>query len=76
MICANISPCAREEEVLLRAWKDVQRDPVTGRLLHIDFYEVQMGDKIKVEVSLAFQGEPPAAHRSNLSIPGESAFRV
>ncbi len=46
--------------------KDVQRDPMTGRLLHIDFYEVQMKDKVKVEVPLAFQGESPVARRSDL----------
>lgn len=46
--------------------KNVQRDPISGRLFHIDFYEVRMEDKVKVEVPLLFQGESPAAQRAGL----------
>ncbi|MCL0049352.1 50S ribosomal protein L25 [Dehalococcoidia bacterium] len=46
--------------------KDVQRDPISGRLFHIDFYEVRMQDKVKVEVPLLFQGESPTAQRTDL----------
>ena len=46
--------------------KDVQRDPISRSLLHIDFYEVRMQDKVKVEVPLLFRGESPAAQRADL----------
>lgn len=46
--------------------KGAQRDPITGKLLHVDFYQVRMKDKVKVEVPLVFQGEAPASRRKDL----------
>jgi large subunit ribosomal protein L25 len=37
----------------------VQRNPVNSRLLHADFYEVSMTEKISLSVPLAFVGEAP-----------------
>ncbi|QYJ17099.1 General stress protein CTC [Rubrobacter xylanophilus DSM 9941] len=37
---------------------DVQRDPLTGRLLHVDFAPVDMTERIEVAVPLALVGEP------------------
>ncbi|ABG03863.1 LSU ribosomal protein L25P [Rubrobacter xylanophilus DSM 9941] len=37
---------------------DVQRDPLTGRLLHVDFAPVDMTERIEVAVPLALAGEP------------------
>lgn len=39
---------------------DVQRDGVSGKLLHVDFYQVNMKEKITAEVPLVFVGEAPA----------------
>lgn len=39
---------------------DVQKDPVTGKYSHIDFYQVRMDEKITVSVPLVFIGESPA----------------
>ena len=39
---------------------DVMRHPVTSRVLHADFYEVRMDEKIKTRVPLLFTGESPA----------------
>lgn len=36
--------------------KEVQRDPVSGDYLHIDFYEVKMTEKITAAVPLEFKG--------------------
>ncbi|MDD5626629.1 MAG: 50S ribosomal protein L25 [Patescibacteria group bacterium] len=36
--------------------KEVQRDPVSGEYLHIDFYEVKMTEKITAEAPLEFKG--------------------
>ncbi len=40
--------------------REKQRDPVTGDVLHIDFYEVSMTEKLRTNVMLEFQGESPA----------------
>jgi len=40
--------------------REKQRDPVTGEVLHIDFYEVSMTEKLRTNVMLEFQGESPA----------------
>ena len=40
---------------------DVQRDPVTGRLVHVDFAPVNMRERIEVTVPLHVVGESPGA---------------
>lgn len=39
---------------------DVQFHPVTGKLLHADFYVLEKGKKIKISVPLTFEGQAPA----------------
>lgn len=39
---------------------DVQRDPITRRLLQMTFQEVVQGEPTKVHVPIAFHGEPEA----------------
>ena len=39
--------------------RDVQRDPVRGDLLHIDFYRVAMDRLIRADIPLVFVGESP-----------------
>lgn len=39
---------------------DLARDPLSGEILHIDFFEVRMDEKIKTKVPLVFIGESPA----------------
>lgn len=43
--------------------RDIQLDPRTHSLFHVDFYQVKLTEKIKVEVPLHFLGEAPAASR-------------
>jgi large subunit ribosomal protein L25 len=38
---------------------DVQYDPVTGDLIHIDFYQVNLSEKVKVPVPVEVIGEEP-----------------
>jgi large subunit ribosomal protein L25 len=38
--------------------KELQRDPVRGEPLHVDFLEISMKRRIKVQVPLRFVGEP------------------
>ncbi len=46
---------AKAKKVLL---KEVQHHPVTGRILHVDFHEISMTDKLHVTVSIDLVGEP------------------
>ncbi len=39
---------------------DVERDPVTGAIRHVDFYVLEKGKKVEVEVPLTFIGVSPA----------------
>lgn len=40
--------------------RGVQRDPLSGQLIHVDFYQVSMEEKLKVEVPILLTGEAPA----------------
>ena len=40
--------------------QDIQRDPVTYKIIHLDFFQVRMDEKIETEVELVFVGESPA----------------
>jgi large subunit ribosomal protein L25 len=39
---------------------DTQKDPVDGKFLHVDFFQVNMAEKIETDVELVFVGEAPA----------------
>jgi large subunit ribosomal protein L25 len=39
---------------------EMQQNPLTGNISHIDFYQVKMDEKIETEVELVFVGESPA----------------
>src|ERR687893_865464 len=45
---------------------DVQRDPVTGRLIHVDFAPVNMRERIQVTVPLHVVGESPGAEEGGV----------
>lgn len=47
----------QKTNVLIR---DLARDPLSGEIIHIDFFAVRMDEKIKAKVSLIFVGESPA----------------
>ena len=40
--------------------RHVQRDPRTGRIIHVDFFRVSMHERLNVKISLHFVGEAPA----------------
>src|SRR5258708_2934423 len=39
---------------------DIQVHPVTGQLLHADFYVIEKGKKVEIKVPLEFVGVAPA----------------
>lgn len=40
--------------------QEIQRDPVTYKIIHLDFYQVRMDEEIETEVELVFVGESAA----------------
>ena len=48
--------------------RDIQRNPMTGEPIHVDFYQVRMTEKLKAEVPLVFIGEAPALKLKNVSM--------
>jgi large subunit ribosomal protein L25 len=55
----------KKKGVLLR---DHQRHPVTGDLLHCDFYEVQKGHRVTVTVAIHVVGDTPQGVREQQGI--------
>lgn len=47
---------------------DVQVHPVTGRLLHMDFYVLEKGKKVKLRVPLQFIGTAPAEKAGHIIV--------
>lgn len=39
---------------------EIQRDPVTRKIIHSDFFQVKMDEEIETEVELVYIGESPA----------------
>jgi len=57
LISLNLDKEKRPRTVVVR---EVDRDWRRGELLHVDFYQVRMGEKIKLEVPVILVGEAPA----------------
>ncbi len=57
LIDLKVGKSKKAHNVMVR---EVQKDAVKGNLIHVDFYEVNMAQKIKVEVPIALIGESPA----------------
>jgi len=47
----------RPKSVFIR---EIQSNPISKHLLHVDFYQVRKGEKIKIEVPVVLIGEAPA----------------
>ena len=40
--------------------REIQTEPRTGSLIHVDFYQVKMAEKMRVELPIVLVGEAPA----------------
>jgi len=40
--------------------REIQRDPLGKQLLHVDFYQIRMGEKMTMDVPIVLVGEAPA----------------
>lgn len=56
VISLKIDGAKRAQTALIR---HVQRNPLNGKVLHIDFFRVSMRDRISAKVPLRFEGTPP-----------------
>ena len=57
LISLKVDEAKKPRNVVIR---EVQREPRTSELLHVDFYQVSMAEKIRVEVPIVSIGEAPA----------------
>jgi large subunit ribosomal protein L25 len=57
LIDLKVGKSQKNHNVMVR---EIQKDPIKGSLLHVDFYEVNMDEKIRVEVPIVLIGESPA----------------
>lgn len=57
--------------------REVQRNPLTGRIVHVDFQEVSMTEKLTTEVPIVLTGTSPAVTRGEgLLIHGINTVQV
>jgi len=57
LVSLQLDKGKKPRNVLIR---EIQREPCTGELLHVDFYQVRTAEKTKVEVPVVLVGEAPA----------------
>lgn len=62
LISLKIEKSRKPRMVLVR---EIQTDVMTGNMLHVDFYEVRMTEKINVDVPITLVGEAPAEKSKN-----------
>ncbi len=63
----------KEKNVLIY---DVEKDPLTERFTHVDFYEVRMDEKMTAFVPLVFVGEAPAAKVGGTLVKNKQEIEV
>ncbi len=62
LIRLNVGDGGTPRMVLLR---EIQREPVSRRLLHVDLYEVIMTERIRTEIPVVFTGASPVVKRGD-----------
>ena len=53
----NIEDDKQPRSVFIR---EIQRDKISGQLIHVDFYQILKSEKIKADIPIVFFGEAPA----------------
>jgi len=66
LISLSLNKERRVRPVLVR---EIQRDPLSGNLVHVDLYQVNMDEKIESEVPIVLTGKAPALDdKSNMML--------
>ena len=74
LVGINVKGDKQPEMVLVR---DVQRDPIRGNFLHVDFYRVRMTERLTAEVPLVVVGESAVIEAGEgILLQGISAIEV
>jgi len=74
LIAVQIDGQEEPERALLR---EVQRDVLSGELIHVDFYRVRMDERLTAEIPLVIVGESPiVTTREGLMLQGVSVLEV
>jgi len=74
LIALKLDSTKRPKMVIVR---DIQREPVSGDLLHVDLYQVKMEEKVKLSVPLVLVGDAPAIRdRGGILVQNMSAIEV
>jgi large subunit ribosomal protein L25 len=74
LVGINVKGDKQPEMALVR---DVQRDPIRGNFLHVDFYRVRMTERLTAEVPLVVVGGSPVIEaREGILLQGISAIEV
>ena len=66
MLVSLGTDAGNKDEEKLAIVKDIQYHPVTGRVSHLDFYAIQIGVPIEVEVPLNFEGKAVGIDKGGL----------
>lgn len=56
--------------------REIQRDSIRHHILHVDFYQVVMTEKIAAEVPLVLIGEAPSVERGGILVHGLNTVEV
>ncbi len=48
--------------------REIQKNELTGQLLHVDFYQIKKTEKIKVDIPIVLAGEAPALKEKGRSL--------
>jgi large subunit ribosomal protein L25 len=68
---------AEQDEPAMALVRGVQRNPLTGELLHVDFYRVRMTERLTAEIPLVLTGESPLiTQKEGILLTGVSAIEV
>lgn len=59
----TLAGAGENQDTLIR---DVQVHPLTGKILHADFYVIEKGKKVEINVPLEFVGEAPAEKQGHI----------
>ena len=65
-----------DKKPVLALAREVQRDALRHHIIHADFYQVVMTEKITVEVPLVFVGDAPAVKDGGILVHGLDAIEV
>lgn len=69
----RLSGAGEEKDTLI---KDVQFHPVTGKVLHADFYVLEKGKKVEIDVPLEFVGVAPAEKAGHIVVKALHEIKI